>query len=233
MSDPALHSHLLLGEERTTQGPPPPLTVLLGGWIEREREENHSGLSQSIGQPGHRPLSLKMQPGLEMRNRCLAQMVSHCSALHLLACLSPPKDMSITSEPHALLCLCLGPSKTGSQRILSTEPLRFLHPSSPACSPRATQNTQPRVCASMHTSPGLPCTIRCSTVLLSGPGLWPEEHLYFKNTHKKRFYCLYLSFQNWLKHHSLYEAHQSPFFLSLECTSTCSPKGISSRTYFR
>lgn len=145
------------------------------GRADREGDREKSLWPLPISWPAWSP-SLVSQDAAEDgdRQQCPAQMVSRCSALHLLACLSPPKTTSITSEPHALLCLCLGLSKTAGRRILSTEPLRLLHlyPSSPACTPRGTHSQQ-CVKTSMHTSPGLPAQSAFVKSCFSGSGLWP------------------------------------------------------------
>lgn len=129
----------------------------------------------------------------------------------LLLFSTPFIGLSLSSKRHVdHLSLGLGPSKTGGQTILSTEPLRFLHPSSAACSPGGTQNTRPTACANkhVHVPRRLLHGLLYESPALRLPPLAGRAPL-LKDTRDKRFYHLDVSFQTRLEYHSLYKAHQS------------------------
>lgn len=195
---PGLHSHLLQGEGQATQ------RALLHSQVtprpcfsrgsQRGGKENHSWPL-----PTSRPArSLSPAAGDRDGGQYPAQTASCCCPLHSLACLSLPNSTPITSEPHALLCLCLGPREREARENNHT-PLPSPH-RSPACSPRGTQNTQP----AGHTNkpvliPGTHLWRKGPAALLSGPAFGQEctqiPPFILKMAKKKRLYCLQLPSQ--------------------------------------
>lgn len=185
--------------------PRPVLPVLLGGQTEREGEEkNHCWPL-----PVYRPAWSRPPVSQDAARDRDAEAVSCPNGLLLFS--TPFIGLSLSSKRHVdHLSLGLGPSKTGGQTILSTEPLRFVHPSSAACSPGGTQNTRPTACANKHVHvPRHPLHgLLYESPALRLPPLAGRAPL-LKDTRDKRFYHLDVSFQTQLEYQSLYEAHQS------------------------
>ena len=156
--------------------PRPVLPVLLGGQTEREGEEkNHCWPL-----PVYRPAWSRPPVSQDAARDRDAEAVSCPNGLLLFS--TPFIGLSLSSRRHVdHLSLGLGPSKTGGQTILSTEPLRFLHPSSAACSPGGTQNTRPTACANKHVHvPRRPLHGLLYESPALGSCLWPGGHLYLK-----------------------------------------------------
>lgn len=148
--------------------------------------------SQPPGRPGLCPLLL----GTEMGEQYRTQTASCCCPLHSLACLSPPKSTLITSEPHALLCLCLGPR--GGQRGQAHGP--SLSPALPCLLPkRHTKHSEQGTPTSLYLSRGLTYGEKALQPCSPAPAFGQERTrippFILKTAKKKRLYCLQLPSQ--------------------------------------